>query len=336
MTDLSIVLITKDQEWNISRLIDSVIKYVPAAITKEVVLVDSASRDHTLDIACSYPINILRLKPDQPLTPSAGRWVGTKYSIGEFILFLDGDMELCDGWLDRALSVMQTMPNVGVVYSPWINLPKAMERDNINVLEYAHDEDDGINIAVANIGGAGMYRRSVLRDVGTFNPYLYSDEEPELAIRIRYAGYDIFKLGHPIAYHYSDPNEFISTLIKRWKRNLWLGMGQSIRYHLGDELFWLYAKERGFGCFPALVLATGGLTLCYSLIVNNWLIFFSWLFFLLIVLTGLSIRKRSFYKMIYSVVQRLFVLDGTVRGFLIRPMKPSSYPCHVEIIKQET
>jgi len=43
-----------------------------------------------------------------------------------------------------------------------------------------------------------MYRRAVLEEVGTFNPYLNSDEEPELGLRIRHAGYRILELDHPI------------------------------------------------------------------------------------------------------------------------------------------
>src|SRR5205814_10040498 len=42
-------------------------------------------------------------------------------------------------------------------------------------------------------GGAALYRRSVLEHVGTFNPYLFSDEEPELYIRIRHAGYQVLQ-----------------------------------------------------------------------------------------------------------------------------------------------
>jgi glycosyltransferase involved in cell wall biosynthesis len=328
--DLSVVLISRNQEWNISRLIGSVLRCLPDNISTEVVLVDSASTDRTIEIARTYPVKIFQLKPDQILTPSAGRWVGTRFSTGDFILFLDGDMELCEGWVERALLVMQTMPDVAVVCGPWINLPKAMQRDDVSV--DTNSAEEGYSFAGANIGGAALYRRSVLNEVGTFNPYLYSDEEPELSIRIRHAGYDMLKLNHPIAYHYSDPSEAISTLIQRWKRNLWLGMGQSIRYHIGDKLFWTYVKERGFGCLPALILLVGGLSFFYSLFINNWTSFILWLLILLLGMAGIAVRRRSFYRMIYSVVQRLLVLDGTVRGLFIRPMDPETYPCNIEKI----
>jgi glycosyltransferase involved in cell wall biosynthesis len=333
MMDLSVVLISRNQEWNIARLIGSVLKCVPCVISREIVLIDSASTDRTVDIACAYPISILRLKPEQPLTPSAGRWVGYKYSTGDHILFLDGDMELCNGWLERALSVMQTMPNVAVVSGPWITLPKTNQRDDTSCVEFARDEENGYSIEGANIGGAALYRRSVLRQVGPFNPYLYSDEEPELSIRIRHAGYNILSLNHPIAYHYSDPSEAISTLIQRWRRNLWLGMGQSIRYHLGDELFWPYVKERGYGCLPTIGLAVGIICIISSILSSNWfpLIIWSSLLILLVILE--SLRTRSPYRTLYSLIQRIFVVDGTIRGFFMKPMNAETFPDKHEIIQ---
>jgi GT2 family glycosyltransferase len=230
---------------------------------------------------------------------------------------------------------MQTMPNVAVVYGPWINLPKTSQQDNKSCIEFARFEENDYSLDGQKIGGAALYRRSVLIQVGTFNPYLYSDEEPELSLRIRHAGYNILCLRHPIAYHYSDPSEAISTLFKRWRRNLWLGSGQSMRYHLNDELFWTYVKERGFGCLPALVLATGMMCILFTIILNHWSFFVLWLLLLILILIGMAFRKQSLYRVVYSVIQRLLVLDGTIRGFLIRPMKPDTYPCNIEVFKQK-
>jgi GT2 family glycosyltransferase len=186
---------------------------------------------------------------------------------------------------------------------------------------------------VSVVGGAAMYRRSVLERVGSFNPYLYSDGEPELCVRIRHAGYRIIRLGHTIAYHYADPNAAISTLVGRWRRNLWLGMGQSMRYHLGTELFWPYVKERGYACFPALALGAGFASFVFSVVTRKWSWFGSWFSLVFILIVGETLAKRSIYRTGFSLVQRLFVLDGTVRGFLLKPMAPDTYPCKFEKVQ---
>ena len=103
MIELSVVLISKNQAWNIDRLVTSVLKETEHFPGREIVLVDSASSDQTTEIAARYPISVLKLHPEQRLTAAAGRYVGYHHTTGDLVLFLDGDMELCSGWLEQAL-----------------------------------------------------------------------------------------------------------------------------------------------------------------------------------------------------------------------------------------
>jgi len=91
MTELSVVLISKNQEWNTARLIESVLRETDSLPAREIVLVDWASTDHTTEIAARYPIAVLKLRPEQRLTAAAGRYVGYKRTRGGLVLFLDGD-----------------------------------------------------------------------------------------------------------------------------------------------------------------------------------------------------------------------------------------------------
>lgn len=330
MPNVSIVVISKNQEWNIARLLDSVFEWTMCIPKKEIFLVDSASTDKTIDIGRTYPINILRLRPDQPLTPAAGRYVGYKHTSSDLILFLDGDMELYNGWLERALKLIEAKPEVAVITGQVIHLPK--ESFAPNKLDQETSCIGESFFEVQHSGGAALYRRSVLEQVGMFNPYLHSDEEPELCLRIRNAGFRIICLEYPIAYHYTSPVDTLSTLISRRRRNLWLGMGQSMRYHLGTELFWQYIKERGYGCMPLLGLTTGLILFLWSLISHQWMWVGSWFLLFSILVIGDACRKQSFYRTIYSLLQRLFVIEGTVRGFFLTPLDPDRYPGRVDVI----
>jgi glycosyltransferase involved in cell wall biosynthesis len=329
--DLTVVLISKNQEWNIARLIESVIQATESIPSHEIILVDSASTDKTITIASYYPIRILRLRPDQRLTSSAGRYIGYKNSTGTMILFLDGDMELCTGWLQKGINILGKIPDVAVVSGPWIDFPRSTPYDDKKHLSLEGYHDDVVEIT--EVGGAAMYRRSVLNKIGTFNPYLYSDEEPELSIRIRHAGYRIVRIGYPIAFHFSDPSDAISTLYKRRKRNLWLGMGQNIRQHLKDGLLLPYVKERGFGCLPTLALLAGLLGLLIYVLSHNWLLIIIWILLLILYITLDILRKHSMKKTLFSLVQKLFVIDGTIRGFLIKPMAPNAFPDNYDVIQ---
>src|SRR5512146_1980330 len=92
-TCVTVVLITCDQEWNVCRLVRSVLDD-PSTVEREIVLVDSASTDSTVALALEYPISVVRLRPGQPLTAAAGRYLGHLRGTGDATLFLDGDMEL--------------------------------------------------------------------------------------------------------------------------------------------------------------------------------------------------------------------------------------------------
>ena len=62
MTELSVVLTTKNQAWNATRLIESVLEAISRLSSTEVTLVDSASADETVELARCYPVSILRLR----------------------------------------------------------------------------------------------------------------------------------------------------------------------------------------------------------------------------------------------------------------------------------
>src|SRR3989304_3121663 len=107
MSKLSVVMISRNQEWNIARLVESALRSTADLESTEIVLVDSASSDRTVDFARPYPIRVLRLSPNQVLTPAAGRYVGYKHTDGDLVLFVDGDMEICVGWVQRAIEYMR-------------------------------------------------------------------------------------------------------------------------------------------------------------------------------------------------------------------------------------
>jgi glycosyltransferase involved in cell wall biosynthesis len=331
MIDLTIVLISKNQEWNMARLIESVLNETADKPSKDIVLVDSASTDKTVEIARSYPIRILQLRPDQTLTPSAGRYVGLKQSSGDLVLFLDGDMELCKGWLEKAMTILKSQPEAGVVTGRIINLPKTSCTPSRMLLESPAADNSFCDVLYC--GGAALYKRSVLNQVGNFNPYLRSEEEPELCLRIRYGGYRVLQLDYPLAYHFTDPEEILSTLVKRWKGKYFLGSGQNFRYYLGSKLLWPYVKERGYGCLPALGMVTGLVCLLGTLITRRMMPFYLWILLLVIIIVGDIFRKVSLYRTVFSLFHRIFILDGLIKGFLMRPLDPESYPGRFDVIK---
>jgi glycosyltransferase involved in cell wall biosynthesis len=335
MIELSIVLISKNQAWNIGRLIESVLQASSSIATREVILVDSASTDETAELAGRYPISVLRLRPG-PLTPAAGRYIGYKRAQGEFVLFLDGDMELLQGWLEEALRAMRGAPQTGVMMSSQIIdlLPPPADYRTPPPESVCTCAPKEVSYASFVAGGAALYRRSVLEQVGSFNPHLKSDEEPELCLRIRHAGYRILLLDYPIVRHYTIAQETISGLLGRRRRKFLMGVGQCARYHMGSKLFWPYIRERGmWSLMAALWLAAGLGAFLWSLIARDFTWMGLWTLLLALLIAGAAWRKRSLRRAMLSVFHRFLMVEGLLRGFLMKPLPPESYSQNAEIIR---
>src|SRR5512140_1055596 len=114
-TSLSIVIIARNEAANIARTIESVLRAAARWPDAEILLVDSASTDETVEIARRYPINIVRLDPSWFLSVAAGRHIGMHYTRGELILHMDGDMELDSEWVERSVLYMLAHPQVAAV-----------------------------------------------------------------------------------------------------------------------------------------------------------------------------------------------------------------------------
>lgn len=329
MTDLAVVLISRNQDWNIARLIESVLAETKSIERRRIVLVDSASTDRTIEIARAFPIEILRLRPHRRLTPAAGRHIGFRRTAGEHALFLDGDMELCAGWLGAALRVLSERPDAAVVAGRIVDVPKTADRSSTALLAGPAGESCR---EVRQGGGAALYRRSVMERVGSFNPYLCSEEEPELCLRIRGAGFKVIELDRPIVFHYTDPETRIGTIVGRWRRRLYLGPGQIYRYHFGTKLLARYLRERGWGCAPGLGLAAGIMSATASLLTGRAIWVVLWLLLAAAILLAELLSKRSPYRIALSLLRRLFIVEGSVRGFFLPAPDPASYPERLDVI----
>jgi glycosyltransferase involved in cell wall biosynthesis len=323
--DVGAVLITRNQARTAPRLVQSVLAEVDLGRISDVVLVDSASTDGTVESVIAYPIRILRLHPDQLLTAAAGRRAGFEASSGEGVLFLDGDMELHPGWLEEALAVAAS-PRVGCVTGPVVDVPIGADRPSLPSAR------NGRTREVAHFAGAALFRRSVLRDAGSFNPYLRSDEESELSIRIRRAGYSIVATDRPLAFHHTHAPGSIGELLARRRRRLYVGHGQAIRYSRRNGLALAYLRERGFSIAPLAMIVLGlAAAIASARDGQPWVAW--WLALVSAVFLFDAARKKSPRKTLHSVLLRLFILEGLFRGLVMRLCEPSQHPLRFDVVK---
>jgi glycosyltransferase involved in cell wall biosynthesis len=328
---LSVVIIARNEARNIARAIESVLYAIRTHPGTEVLLVDSASTDETIEIARRYPINIVRLDSSWFLSVPAGRHIGMHYTRGELVLHMDGDMELDPEWVNRSLSYLAVHPEVGAVGGYYRNV-YMQNGEIIGEQDIHRDPSDRIK-EVRYVGGAAVYRRSAIVAMGGFQPYIRGEEGVYISMGIRNAGYKVVQLPYLMSRHYCVPPQSLAYSLRRLRMDMWLGFGQVPRYYWGTSLFWTYLRERGAYIIYLLGALISLVTLALTLIKGDLIYFGAWLIIVTLFLLVFVIKKRSLRKTLISLIAYTGIAISAVRGFMIKPHLSADYPTNVEFIK---
>ncbi len=224
--DISVIVITRNESANIASCIESILTSAAGDIP-EIILVDSASTDATVDIARRYPITIVHLESSPLLSPAVGRFVGTRYARAPLVQFLDGDMVVFPGWIHAAQEVFQDPLLGGVAGLLHRSRPTATGETIL--------KDTSAESEVECFGGAAVYRKAVLDQAGTFNPYMLGEEERELGYRIRRMGFVLKKIPVEMAVHVEKVQDHGEV---SEKSRYFRGVGQLIRGYPFQPICW--------------------------------------------------------------------------------------------------
>lgn len=331
---LSVVIICKNEERFIEGCIKSVLAATSQIEDREIVVVDSLSTDRTVDLAREFPVAIYRLEENQRHTPAAGRYIGFLKTSGEYVLFVDGDSFLVRGFIEKALACFEESPEVAAVigrrrevYYGYAGTEVLGEEEDINEIG---DTPRDVSVALAS----ALYRRDVLEHVGPFNPYLFSAEEAELSGRIRRHGYRIVGIPVEMVVHNTLPREKARTQFQRMKSNLHLGPGQVLRYRLQEGISTDVFREIGYGLDSLVWSALGFLSLLVSFAAGTGMVFLGWLAMSIVLFAFLVIKRRSFSSPSHYLLISATQAYALVRGFLLKPMRPETYPTQVTTVKE--
>lgn len=205
---VSVIVTTKDEENVIRMLIQSVKQQTYKNI--EIILVDNNSKDNTLDIVNKFKkVRIYQYGPER----SAQRNFGAKRSKGEYLFFLDADMELTPKVVEDCLNKTKlenldsvVVPEESIASNFWGKV-KAFERSFYN------DKGDPITDA------ARFFSKQVFMKVGGYDEAITGPEDWDLPDRIRKAGFRIGRSTEKIYHH-----EQRISLIALFKKKFYYGL----------------------------------------------------------------------------------------------------------------
>ncbi len=294
----------------------------------EMIFVDSASSDDTVEIVRSRGVRVLCLRPDSKLCPSAGRYIGSQYAAGEYILFLDADTLLYEDFLVRAIAHFDGDPSLGGVNG---RLDDLNERGEL--LEGVEDRYDHIADVKWLRGPCCFYRKTALLDVGSFNPHAAMEEEAELGLRLISAGWRLKLVPIPMACHTRCYHlQTIGSLITTFKRDVDSGRLGEISRTIA------YAFKAGNGlAFCWLRLKTTIIFLVWLALLVSTLLLPAYLspglVALALIVLGLFAvfaRKRSVRQTLLFVPNKIFcIIDILAGAGKLSLTPPGLYPLDV-------
>ncbi|MDP3088412.1 MAG: glycosyltransferase [Methylotenera sp.] len=251
MNNIGVVVIGRNEGVRLLKCLQSLVGKV-----KHIVYVDSGSTDDSVVFAQNAGVDIVHLDVTIPFTAARARNAGAfyllqKYDSLDYFQFVDGDCEVVNGWLDQAIIFLNTHPSVAVVCG------RRRERfPDASIYNRLCDIEWNTPIGDAKAcGGDALMRCDAFKSVNGFRGDLIAGEEPELCIRLRFAGYKVHRLEAEMTLH-----DAAMTSFKQWWRRTTRGgyafalgaylHGSSIERH------WVVESKRAWvwGLFIPLII----------------------------------------------------------------------------------
>jgi cellulose synthase/poly-beta-1,6-N-acetylglucosamine synthase-like glycosyltransferase len=188
-----------------------------ASLAGAVVYVDSGSTDGSTELAQRLGVACVTLDPGVPFTAALARNEGFRHlrliaPDLAYVQFVDGDCEVAQGWPGHAARFLDAHPEVAAVCG------RRRERfpdDSVYNMLCDIEWDTPVGEARA-CGGDAMMRCDAFEAVGGFRAGLIAGEEPELCVRLRAAGWRIWRLAEEMTLH----DAAMQRIGQWWKRTL--------------------------------------------------------------------------------------------------------------------
>ncbi len=320
---VSVILKALNEEARIGAAIESVLAALDG-IGGEVIVADGGSRDRTLAIATSYPVQVVQLEPSIRPSCGIGPQLGFQYSREPFICLMDGDMLLDPGFLPDALAWLANNPGAAGVTGHVVEM-------NDTSLEYVRR---GRRVSPENrigeidrMNGGGLYRRAAIEQVGYLSDRnLHGYEEFDLGVRLRARGWTLHRLDRSFVRHFGHAINAYALLVRRWRSGYLRGIGELLRAAFGKPQWKQLVQElpelKLWGAvylwlavmvvLPFLTSPPGlGLAIDVAMIAG--------------VVGLMSVRQRSLTLGFYAVVAWLFHAAALPLGFFHSRQAPAAW-----------
>jgi glycosyltransferase involved in cell wall biosynthesis len=253
---VSFVIPVLNGERDIAQCLQSIqgLHFIPEAY--EVIVMDNGSTDHTPDIVHELGYNCL-VVPNIRVSVLRNR--GAAMARGDYLAFVDADIELTPYWLENGLTVFQDRRVVGSGCFPdipqdatWVQRVWSLHRRG----RYSASKLTPVQwLGSANL----IVRRDVFLAVGGFNEHLETTEDVDLCYRLGQHGTILHNPAMTAIHWGEDPD-----LRTFWRKEIWRGIG-SLRGVLSHGLRWDEMPSLGYPLYVLCCVLLIILGICVDL-----------------------------------------------------------------------
>lgn len=310
---LSFIVIGKNIQNTIELCIKSINQFIKEnSIEKyEIIYVDSDSNDKTIDIAKNFPISVLQISGN--INAAIARNSGAKFSHGEILFFIDGDMEILPEFYNSIFSSNSIELKYPFVNGYW--------EDRFYDKEFNYLRSNSVKLPdksefSAITGGLIIIKKELWEKVNGMDERLIRSQDHDLGFRLTEIGYpakrynQLFAIHHTISYF--DKNRFIYFIFSK----VLFSQGLLMRKHLFNITYLkLYKKSTIY----VLLLILSSFLLIFNSQLGCIVLIVYFLIHFIRVIKSYSMTNSLLLSLLYKLLQPFYTLIGFL---LYYPNKP--------------
>jgi len=260
---LSTVIVTYNHENDIKTCLISLGDHLTIR-PAEIIVVDNGSTDGTRDYLQTLR-DVTIILNDENRGFAAGNNQGIEASTGDYVVLLNNDTVVTEGWLCRLIQAAELSPQVGMagprsnyVQNPFQqveNVPyQNMDEMQAFAREWAVSNKNRYFLTTKLVGFCLLIKRPVIEKVGLLDESfgLGNFEDDDYGVRVRKAGYFLAVAGDVFIHHYGNQafkenhisyEKMMRTNLEKFKSK-WKGRVEfrNERYYLKEDLH-IFAEE---------------------------------------------------------------------------------------------
>ena len=228
----------------------------------EVILVDNSTDSPSSFSSISFEgFTLIDMTGKGNLGASGGRNIGTNFSKGEYLYFVDDDVIVDKGGLTELVRIMAKKPSIGIIGPLMYFYDDPSEiwfYKNYREGEFSQDFGDGTVDVPMVVSGALLIKKELLERIGFFDEiYFFYHEDWDLNYRVQEAGYRTVCAKRASSWHKVPREDYLKLFDSKrayyWHRNHFIFAGRNKKTITGVLSFLfkqlVYCGGRSFPIF---------------------------------------------------------------------------------------